>query len=115
VAEGTLDIVAALALIFTLIAFLTGDESAKSIYDIPSGTIATHHVCGKALLFSLIPLTALRLIVTRAVRGKKVFASVYYLFVCCCFVLACYTGYLGGQLVFTYGVGVNGATKAGDL
>jgi len=102
----SVEVLAVLTLLATIVAFFTGDEGAKSLHAIPDGVIGRHHVFGRGLLFGLIPLTALRLIATRASHYRATFKNVYYVFLIGCFLVAIYTGYLGGELVFRYGVGV---------
>lgn len=81
-------------------------EAAQASLNVPRDAITTHQSFAKAsliLLFIALLLSQLRFVAT---RGRKLFGAAYGVILGCGFGLVVYTGFLGGELVFSYGVGV---------
>jgi uncharacterized membrane protein len=107
----TVQILLLLAAIFTGLSFYTGygaSEAADQFFKIPNDVISFHHSIGRATLLCIIPLCAVSLLRSYAKYGIKFFSAVYILLLISTLLLAVYTGYLGGELVFKYGAGVAG-------
>ena len=91
-------------------AFVSGywaSESANQTFVVSDEVIDYHHSVGRLLLFLIVPCIAVRWVYEGATHGRVVLQSIYRLLLVGCWVLTIYTGYLGGELVFTYGAGVS--------
>lgn len=83
-----------------------GSEFADLEQETLAAAVSLHHTIGKILLFVTIPTVLFGLVYTRATQGKYVLCAGYYVLLCIALGLTLYTGYLGGELVFSYGAGV---------
>jgi len=98
-----------LAMIAAIAAFYSGYQAAENAsldFKVNEDIIAWHHTVGRLILFSIIPAFFLSLIAERAEYFRAGFKAFYYLLLGISFFLVVYTGYLGGELVFSYGAGV---------
>jgi uncharacterized membrane protein len=92
--------------ISTLIVFLLGypaGSSASISFKVSEDSIAYHHIWGRSILFSLVPL----LIFLHTKNENKVCLVCYYIFLLITLGLIIYTGYLGANLIFLEGAGVS--------
>jgi uncharacterized membrane protein len=98
------------SVLFVIVAFFTGylayDLAKDGNFPIPEAQVEFHHNLGRLLMFSVVPLAILNFAYTQAQNSKKIWYLIYFICFCLCTGLAIYVGYLGGELVFRYGVGV---------
>lgn len=97
------------AVVMTAGAFLTGyhaSDHADQSFAIPDQQISRHHLFGRLLLFTVVPLLVLKACALRASYARRVFRGAYLTLLALVFALAVATSHLGGELVFTYGAGV---------
>lgn len=73
--------------------------------------VAYHQNLGRLLLFSMLACFAFYVISHKAQYLKNFFWMGYYLLLLLCMMLVIFTGYIGGDLVFTHAVGVRSITK----
>lgn len=95
-------------LLFVGLVFVTGYAVYLSMPEMEeevAGAIEKHFFYGKLLLFILVPFA-----VCSVLRIKEPVSRGIYFFYCCSFLLfffaLLYVSFLGGELVFRYGVGV---------
>jgi len=96
-------------------AFFSGyiaSDLADQFFEVPDEPISQHHVLGRLLLFTSIPMLALMWIGYAASHSKAMFLAAYRLLLLACVVLVIFTGYLGGELIFNYGAGVHASGAA---
>ncbi|MBX7139309.1 MAG: DUF2231 domain-containing protein [Oligoflexia bacterium] len=95
------------AAVFTLLSFLSGyyaNQVADGTFQVPDQPIALHHLIGKLALFCV---PACAVIQRFALDGEKPAAVLTYrILLLLAAALVTFTGYLGGELVFTYGAAV---------
>lgn len=94
-----------LSFLFTAAAFFSGyfaAESASQSFVVSPEVIAIHHNWGRALLFLLLP----TLIFSYLREDRLVFAWIFRILLVLAWSVTLYTGYLGGDLVFSKGAGV---------
>lgn len=104
-----------LAACFSMFAFITGlraSEMASGVFTVSDEVISSHYDSARLLLFFVIPCPALFYIATTAKNLKSGFVGLYRVCLAVCLGLAMYTGYLGGQLVFKHGAGVQGGVRS---
>lgn len=68
--------------------------------------IESHHQWGKAILFVILPCLFIRVVAYKARYSQRILWVLYGACFLGSLILITYTGYLGGQLVFSDGVGV---------
>lgn len=83
-----------------------GSEFADLEQEALATAVSLHHTSGKILLFVTLPTVLFGLVYTRAKQGRHILCAGYYVLLCIALGLTLYTGYLGGELVFSYGAGV---------
>lgn len=90
-------------------AFVSGYQASWRSGDLSGAAeevLATHHMVGRFLLLNSGMLTVFYFLSQYASNGRKVLAVLYYLCLCAQIALTLQVGGLGGELVFSYGVGV---------
>ena len=104
----------AAAVLFTAGAFFSGyyaRESASQAFSIPDEIISFHHTIGRLLLLLIGPCFGLALICEHGPVNPRLFRALYLAILLTCFLLVLYTGFLGGNLVFSHGAGVSVAPQ----
>ena len=110
-----------LLVIFTILTFFSGyiaNIFADGTYKIDDKLISYHHFYGRFFLILVIPIIGLKFL-TNKVNANNLNISkkmnlmqaclnlTYFTYLLILLAFAVYTQYLGGQLVFRYGAGVN--------
>lgn len=93
----------------TLAAFFSGYQAsdlANASFVVSDSLIENHHSWGRLLLFAIFPCLALKYAAVNAKYSRNFFKASYLVLLVTCWLLALYTGYLGGNLVFKHGAGV---------
>lgn len=93
----------------SIAAFFSGyqaSELANQSFQVADEVIQRHHVFGRSLLILNIVLVGIYFIQQSAKFYLKFFKICYYCLLLLNLALVIYTGYLGGQLVFSHGAGV---------
>lgn len=91
------------------LAFVSGYQASWGSGDlsgVADEVMATHHMLGRFLLLNSGMLAVFYFLSRYASNGRKVLAVLYYLCLCAQIVLTLQVGGLGGELVFSHGVGV---------
>jgi uncharacterized membrane protein len=119
-ASSAARILVTLGVIGVVAAFISGyqaSELADQFFEVPDEPISAHHAVGRLLLFVSIPMLAVMWIGEFATHAKGMFQAIYRVLLLVSVGLVCYSGYLGGELIFRYGAGVHarGASPRGEL
>jgi len=99
----------------TAAAFLSGYQASSALPDLAreaEGHLAQHHAAGRFMLVNAILLGTFCWVSRIAKRGQGVFAALYWGFLLAQLGMALWVGSMGGQLVFSHGLGVHGAAPA---
>jgi uncharacterized membrane protein len=97
-----------LGAIFTLLAFYSGYQ-ASELATLSAETeplVARHHNFGRLLLLTVWPCLGLKFVADQAKYNAQLFKAAYWASLLLAQALVVYTGWLGGELVFTHSVGV---------
>ena len=97
----------------TILAFLSGYQASSPLGEIPAdiqSAVGRHHAYGRLLLINALLMLSFAWLGGRALHGRKTLMFLYGVSLVAQLALSLFVGYLGGDLVFGYGVGVT-ATK----
>ena len=97
----------------TIFAFLSGYQASSPLGEIPAdikSAVGRHHAYGRLLLINALLMVSFAWLGGRALHGRKTLRFLYGVSLVAQLALSLFVGYLGGDLVFGYGVGVT-ATK----
>jgi uncharacterized membrane protein len=97
----------------TILAFLSGYQASSPLGDISAdieSAVGRHHAYGRLLLINALLMVSFAWLGGRALHGRKTLMLLYGVSLVAQLALSLFVGYLGGDLVFGYGVGVT-ATK----
>ncbi|MEY4669245.1 MAG: hypothetical protein RL518_1944 [Pseudomonadota bacterium] len=92
----------------TGIAFLSGYQASSPLGDLApdiQGALGTHHAYGRLLLINALLMGTFAWLESRALRGGAVLFLLYLVTLFVQAGLTLLVGYLGGELVFTHGIG----------
>lgn len=96
----------------TSLAFLSGYQASSPLGDVSAdiqSAIGRHHAYGRLLLINALLMVSFAWLGGRALHGRKTLLSLYVVSLVAQLALSLFVGYLGGDLVFGYGVGVTAA------
>lgn len=100
-----------------ILAYTSGWIASLSLPELSSlieDALEAHFSFARAVLFSVVPLTALRILAERTTSRAKVFWWGYRTVLIGTLLFIVITGRLGGQLVFDHGVGVRAVSDQGE-
>lgn len=96
----------------TAAAFLSGYQASSSLPNLAQEAeahLSRHHAAGRFLLINAILLGTFCWTSCIAKRGRAAFSALYWAFVLAQLALTVWVGTMGGDLVFSHGLGVAGA------
>ncbi len=105
----------ALFVFFLIASFISGYQGytyANQSFIVPEDKISKHHLYGKLLLFLCVIPISLKIVIAK--NKNKALACLYYSSLFLIFLFVTYTSYLGSQLVFKYGAGVQVFDASGE-
>jgi|688.fasta_scaffold455076_3 hypothetical protein len=88
-------------------AFASGYHASSFLSDLSPGVedaLGSHHAWGRMALISAVVVCALFWIAKVALHGRQLFIALYYAALSSLVVLTVWTGFLGGELVFTHNI-----------
>lgn len=97
------------------LAFFSGYQAAETFqqrFVVDESLVQFHHLTGKVALISVVITLALRWAAEGALFYRRTFFGLYLAALTVTLGVVVYTGYLGGELVFTHGAGVTGGELA---
>ena len=104
------------AAIISIATFFSGyfeADSASVSFSVPEDALATHFVYGRASMCILLLTVAAEYLAARATHYPMLFRLLYYSVLLASMALLSWTGWLGGELVFTHGAGVTAPIPPG--
>ncbi len=99
-------VVACLGIGFAFLSGYQASELANKTFVIPDDVISQHHSYGRLALFLTAPCLALKYFSLKATYNRQGFRFAYLGFLALIYAFTIMTGYLGAELVFSYGAGV---------
>ncbi len=93
----------------TALAFMSGYQASSPLGDVSAdiqSAVGRHHAYGRLLLINALLMVSFAWLGGRALHGRKTLLFLYSVSLVTQLALSLFVGYLGGDLVFGYGVGV---------